>query len=224
MPDEGRADIGATWIVESLKIAAAPEIAVPREKESDLSSTESRRSATDSAALILRLTLGPMMAVHGLNKVFGPDGLEGTTRYFEFLGLRPANVHARVAATTEIGTGVLLTLGAATPLASAGVIGIMAVASATDHKGKGFFVFRGGWEYVGVVGATAAALSALGPGRFSVDGVRGKARGGLRSALFSTALGVASAVGMLVVSRKPASPDGEVEADPEPVEDPAAGA
>jgi len=154
-----------------------------------------------------------MMAVHGLNKVFGPDGLEGTTRYFEFLGLRPANVHARVAATTEIGTGVLLTLGAATPLASA-----------TDHKGKGFFVFRGGWEYVGVVGATAAALSALGPGRYSVDGVRGKARGGLRSALFSTALGVASAVGMLVVSRKPASPDGEVEADAEPVEDPAAGA
>jgi len=119
----------ATWIVESLKIAAAPEIAVPREKESDLSSTESRRSATDSAALILRLTLGPMMAVHGLNKVFGPDGLEGTTRYFEFLGLRPANVHARVAATTEIGTGVLLTLGAATPLASAGVIGIMASSS-----------------------------------------------------------------------------------------------
>ena len=144
-----------------------------------------------------------MMAVHGLNKVFGPDGLEGTTRYFEFLGLRPANVHARVAATTEIGTGVLLTLGAATPLASAGVIGIMAVASATDHKGKGFFVFKGGWEYVGVVGATAAALSALGAGRYSVDGARGRGRGGLKSALFSTALGVGAAAGMLATSRKP---------------------
>jgi len=144
-----------------------------------------------------------MMMAHGLNKVFGPDGLDGTTRYFDYLGLQPANVHARVAATTEIGTGALLTVGAATPLASAGVIGIMAVASATDHKGKGFFVFKGGWEYVGVVGATAAALSALGPGRFSVDGARGKGRGGLKAALCSVVLGVGAAVGMLAVSRKP---------------------
>lgn len=157
----------------------------------------------DAAALILRLTVGPMMIVHGYNKVRGEGGLEGTTRYFEFLGLQPAHVHARVAATTEIGTGALLTLGTLTPLASAGVIGIMAVASATDHKGKGFFVFKGGWEYVGVVGATAAAISALGPGRYSLDGARGKGRGSLKSALFSTAVGVGAAVGMLVTSRKP---------------------
>jgi putative oxidoreductase len=143
------------------------------------------------------------MMVHGYNKVRGPGGLDGTTKYFEFLGLQPAPVHARVAATTELGTGALLTLGTLTPLASAGVIGIMAVASATDHKGKGFFIFKGGWEYVAVVGATSAAISALGPGRYSLDGARGKRRGGLKSALFSTALGVGAAVGMLATSRKP---------------------
>ena len=82
-----------------------------------------------------------------------------------------------MAAATEIGTGTLLTLGAMTPLASAGVIGVMTAAAATDHKGKGFFIFKGGWEYVGVVGATAAAISALGPGRYSLDGARGKTPG-----------------------------------------------
>ena len=160
------------------------------------------RSGSDVAALILRLTIGPMMIVHGLNKVRGPEGLMGTTKYFDSLGLQPAHVHARVAAATEIGAGTLLTLGAMTPLASACVIGIMTAAAATDHKGKGFFIFKGGWEYVGVVGATAAAISALGPGRYSVDGARGKNRSGLRRSLFSTALGVGAAVGMLVTSRQ----------------------
>jgi putative oxidoreductase len=170
-------------------------------------------SGSDVAALILRLTVGPMMIVHGMNKVRGPGGLEGTTKYFDSLGLQPAHVHARVAATTEIGTGALLTLGTLTPLASAGVIGIMTAAAATDHKGKGFFIFKGGWEYVGVVGATAAAISALGPGKYSVDGARGKRRGGLRTALFSAALGVGAAVGMLVTSRKDADTDDAIDDD-----------
>ena len=156
----------------------------------------------DVAALILRGAIGPMMVVHGMNKVRGPGGLEGTTRYFESLGLQPAHVHARVAAATEITTGTLVTLGAMTPLASAGIIGVMTSAAATDHKGKGFFIFKGGWEYVAVVGATAGALSALGPGRLSVDAARGKGRGGLARAVFSTALGVGAAAAMLGSSRK----------------------
>jgi putative oxidoreductase len=167
-----------------------------------MSKSATDRSGSDLAALMLRLTIGPMMVVHGLNKVRGPGGLDGTTKYFESLGLEPAAVHARVAAATEIGTGTLLTFGALTPLASAGVIGVMTAAAATDHKGKGFFIFKGGWEYVAVVGATAAAISALGPGRYSFDGVRGKRRGGLRPSLLSTALGVGAAAGMLFAGRR----------------------
>jgi len=76
-------------------------------------------TGADVGALILRLAVGPMMMAHGLNKVFGPDGLTGTTRYFDFLGLQPAHVHARVAATTEIGTGALVTVGTQTITATA---------------------------------------------------------------------------------------------------------
>ena len=168
--------------------------------------SKSDSPGSDTAALILRLAIGPMMVVHGMNKVKGPGGLEGTTRYFDSLGLQPPHVHARVAAATEIGTGALVTLGAMTPLAAAGIIGVMTAAAATDHKGKGFFIFKGGWEYVGVVGAAAAAISALGPGRYSVDRARGKGRGGLRSALFSTVLGVGAAAGMLATRKDKEEP------------------
>jgi putative oxidoreductase len=162
------------------------------------------RPGTDLAALLLRLTIGPMMMVHGLNKVRGPGGLQGTTNYFNSLCLQPAHVHARVAAATEIGTGALLTVGAMTPLASAGVIGVMTSAAATDHKGKGFFIFKGGWEYVGVVGATSAVIALLGPGRFSFDGRRGRrgGHGGFGRFLFAAGLGVGAALGMLATSRK----------------------
>src|SRR5579884_2784323 len=99
--------------------------------------------ATDAVALLLRLTVGPMIFAHGYNKVFGKGGLKGTTGWFDSLGLKPAHVHARVAAATEMGSGTLMTLGAASPLPAAAAIGLMATAARTDYRGKGFFVFKG---------------------------------------------------------------------------------
>ena len=116
----------------------------------------------DFAALVLRAAVGPMLIAHGTNKVFGSGGLEGTTGWFDSLGLQPAAVHARMAAATEIGAGTLITLGAGNPLPSAAVVGLMATAAATDHRGKGFFVFKGGWEYTAIVAAAATALAGLG--------------------------------------------------------------
>jgi putative oxidoreductase len=164
----------------------------------------------DFASLALRAAIGPMLIAHGTNKVFGQGGLEGTTRWFDSLGLRPAAVHARMAAATEIGAGTLITLGAANPLPSAAVVGLMATAAATDHKGKGFFVFKGGWEYTAVVAAAATALAGLGSGRWSVDRLlRRKSRSGVGLALAAAAFGVVSAAGLLAATYRP---------DQEPVE------
>src|ERR1700683_1145184 len=101
----------------------------------------------DMAALTLRLAIGPMLLAHGYNKVYGSGGLEGTTRWFEGLGLQPGWVHPRMAAATGLGAGTLITLGALDPLPSAAVVGLMVTATRTDHRGKGFFIFKGGWEY-----------------------------------------------------------------------------
>jgi putative oxidoreductase len=179
------------------------------------SSSDHASSTTDGAALLLRLIVGPMLIVHGYNKVFGKGGLAGTTRWFDSLGLKPPHVHARMAAATELGAGSLITLGAASPLPSAAAIGLMVTAARTDHRGKGFFMFRNGWEYVGVVAAVSSVMALLGPGRFSVDGWLGRPRSGARAAVFSMILGVVSALGLLAASYRPDPPKPESQAEGE---------
>lgn len=144
-----------------------------------------------------------MLFAHGWNKVAGPGGLEGTTGWFEALGLRPAAVHARMAAGTEMAAGVGIALGAAGPLPAAAAVGLMTVAARTDHRGKGFFVFKGGWEYVGVVGGAAVALAALGHGRYSLDGLLRRERAGAGAALLAAGLGTASAAALLAACYRP---------------------
>jgi len=159
-------------------------------------------STADTALLLLRLGLGGMLAAHGANKIFGPGGIGGTTQWFAGLGFRPAWLHAKVAAATEIGAGTLLIVGLATPLACAAYVGLMVVAGLTDHRGKGFFVFKGGWEYVGLVGLVAVCLAALGPGDWSVDAVLNWHLFGLGWALLALILGLFSAVFLLAAGRR----------------------
>ncbi|MFF0011247.1 DoxX family protein [Streptomyces sp. NPDC005374] len=162
------------------------------------------RRGQDVASLVLRATLGPMLFAHGWNKVAGPGGIKGTTGWFEALGLRPAEVHARMAAGTEMAAGAGIALGAAGPLPAAAAVGLMAVAARTDHRGKGFFVFKGGWEYVGVVGGAAVALAALGHGRYSLDGLLRRQHAGARPALLAAGLGTVSAAALLAACYRPA--------------------
>ncbi len=157
----------------------------------------------DLGLLIVRLALGPMLVLHGWNKAFGAGGLAGTTRWFDGIGLRPAHVHARVAAVTEIGAGVAMTLGLLTGLVAAAFVGLMVVAMRTDHRGKGYFVFKGGWEYVLLVAMVAVGVAAAGPGRWSLDHALGLEVSGAWWALVAAVLGVGAALGMLAVSYRP---------------------
>jgi putative oxidoreductase len=127
------------------------------------------QASLDLAAALIRVALGPMLIMHGANKMFGAGGLAGTAGWFEALGLRPGALHARIASVTEMGAGFLITVGFLTPAGCAAFVGLMTVAAFTDHHGKGFFVFKGGYEYVLVVGLVAVALASFGPGRWSVD-------------------------------------------------------
>ncbi|MFE9096761.1 DoxX family protein [Streptomyces sp. NPDC007264] len=170
-------------------------------------------TALDTASLLLRAVLGPMLFAHGWNKVKGPGGIEGTTGWFESLGLRPASLHARVAAATEMAAGAGLALGAANPLPAAAAVGLMAVAARTDHRGKGFFVFKGGWEYTAVAGGTAVALAALGHGRYSVDGLLGRRGRGVRPALAAAGLGGLGAAALLKLCYRPDDKPAEDTAD-----------
>ena len=155
---------------------------------------------TDLGLLLVRLALGPMLLVHGWNKVAGPGGLRGTTRWFDGLGLRPAWLHARVAAATELAGGLLVTLGLLTGLSATAFVGLMTVATLTDHRGKGYFVFKGGWEYTLLVGMVAVGLAAAGPGAWSLDGLLGLNLAGTAWAAAALAGGVGAAWLLLATS------------------------
>jgi putative oxidoreductase len=121
---------------------------------------------------ILRAVVGGLFIGHGLQKLlgkFGGHGLEGTAGFFEQLGLRPGKVHATAAGVAETGGGALLVAGAATPLASAAVTGTMAMAIHKVHAPKGPWVTDGGYEYNLVLMAAVFAITAGGPGAFSID-------------------------------------------------------
>lgn len=157
----------------------------------------------DLGLFLLRLALGSMLVAHGWNKIFGSGGLDGTTRWFASLGLRPAWVHARIAALTELAVGGLVLAGLLTALTAAAVIALMTVAALTDHRGKGYFVFKGGNEYTIIVAMVALSLAALGPGAWSLDSVLRLDLSGAIWASSALVLGGVSALLLLAVCFRP---------------------
>ena len=164
--------------------------------------------SVDLALLLLRVTVGAVFLAHGINHIFGGGKIAGTARWFESLGMKPGWVHAWTASLTEIGAGALLVLGLLTPVAGAGVVGVMLVAWITNHRGNGFFIFRPGegWEYVMVLTALGVVLGVLGPGGWSIDRAAGLLRldGWTGLVIAAGAGGGGSALLMLTAWRPPA--------------------
>ena len=161
----------------------------------------SHGDAVDLALLGLRVAVGAVMLAHGINHVFGGGRIAGTGRWFESLGMRPGPLHAWLASGTEIVAGVLLVLGLLTPLAAAGVVGVMAVAWITNHRGNGFFIFRPGegWEYVMTLTVAGLAIGALGPGSWSLDDAFGlEDLAGTTGLALTAGLGLGGAAGLLL--------------------------
>jgi len=131
--------------------------------------------SVDLALLVLRVTTGAVFVAHGLNHALGGCRIAATGRWFESLGMKPGWLHAWTASLTEIGSGGLLVLGLLTPVAAAGIIGVMLVAWITNHLTNGFFIFRPGegYEYVMVLTVIGLALAIMGPGDWSLDHAAG---------------------------------------------------
>lgn len=129
----------------------------------------------DAALLVARLVLGVVLVAHGWQKV-ATYGVGGTAESFTAMGVPLAPVAAVFAAVVELAGGALLLVGAATVIVGVLVVVDMLGAALLVHIGAGVFVTDGGWELVGVIGAAALALAAVGSGRFSVDHAVGARR------------------------------------------------
>jgi putative oxidoreductase len=157
--------------------------------------------------LLLRCAVGIVFLAHGYNHIWGGGKIAGTGRWFESLGMRPGWLHAWTASLVELGAGAMLVLGLLTPLAGAGVVGIMLVAWITNHRDKGFFVFRRpveGYEYVMTLTLCGLALGGTGGGRYSIDHALGILDPpGWAASGVCWAAGVVGAAGLLVVFWRP---------------------
>ena len=121
--------------------------------------------------LIVRVAVGIVMIAHGYNHIFRGGKIKGTAGWFASLGMKPGILHAWLASLTELGAGAMLILGLLTPLAAAGVVGVMMVALITNHLKNGFFIFRPGegYEYVLTLLLTGLAIGGIGAGKWSID-------------------------------------------------------
>jgi putative oxidoreductase len=130
----------------------------------------------DLAMILLRLVAGLTLAAHGSQKLFGSfggGGIAGTRTFFASLGFRKPHVMAFAAGSGELAGGLLLAAGLLTPVAALALVVVMLNAIATVHWRKGFFNSAGGYEYNLLVIATALAVTAGGPGHFSLDAAFG---------------------------------------------------
>ena len=158
--------------------------------------------------LLLRMTIGGTFVVHGTQKLFGwfgGYGPDGTGQFFESLGLRPGKRNAVAAGVTEASGGVLIALGLATPLATAGLSAVMITALRTAVWNEGFKPATG--EHEVLLAAAALALTETGPGRPSLDSALGLERTGPGWALAALAAGAAgSAMAISMGQRQPSAP------------------
>lgn len=123
----------------------------------------------DEGTLLLRLVVGLAFAAHGAQKLFGwfgGGGLSGTAGFFGSLGYRWPAALALLAGLAELGGGLLLAAGLATPLAALLICTVMLNAIVTVQWRKGFL---GGYELDATFVAVALAVVATGPGRWSLD-------------------------------------------------------
>ena len=154
--------------------------------------------------LVIRVVVGALMAGHGAQKLlgwFGGGGLKRTGGMFDSIGLRPAPAMAAIAGSSELLGGLLFAVGLLTPLAAALIISVMGAAIVTVHWRSGLWITEGGSEYNLVLIATAFAVTAIGPGRWSLDHALGVDADGVTWALVALGAGALGTALALVVGR-----------------------
>lgn len=128
--------------------------------------------SVDLGLLVLRVAVGVVFSLHGMQKLFGwfgGGGLEGTSKWFASLGFGDGRTAALMAGGSELVGGLGLALGLLTPLAAAAMVGTMTTAAFVNNADHGFWSANKGWELNYYLVVVAVAVAVTGPGRWSLD-------------------------------------------------------
>lgn len=160
-------------------------------------------AGTDLGLLILRLSLGGLFIAHGAQKLFGVlggPGPDGFAQALSKMGFQQSATLSLVTGGTELGGGALLVLGLFTPLAAAGILGVMANAIFLNF-GSGFFAAQGGIEFEAVLAALALGLMFTGPGRVALDNGRSWFRHPLASGFIALVIAAGASAAVIFLLR-----------------------
>ena len=159
----------------------------------------------DTGLLLLRLVVGLVMVGHGAQHLFGwhrGNGLRSFGAYLAGLGYRPGLLFALAAGLGEFVGGALLVLGLGTPVASA--LLVATTVNVVSGHTKSIWNHEGGWEYILVLGAVAAALGFTGAGDASLDAALGWDLAGTEWGAAVLAAGALASLATQLTSRRAA--------------------
>lgn len=129
--------------------------------------TRPNARATAAGLAVLRITVGLVFLVHGLQKVF-QFTIPGTVGAFGDMGVPLAGLVAPIVAILELVGGAALILGLftriAAPLLALDALGALIVV----HLPAGFFL-PNGYEFVLTLAAASFAITLAGPGALALD-------------------------------------------------------
>ena len=117
---------------------------------------------------VLRVVVGIVFFVHGLQKMFG-FGFYGVTGFMGSVGIPLPNVAAVIVTLVELIGGFALIIGLLTRWAAILNGFDMIVATLLVHWKNGFFMQKQGYEFTLTLLAACVALVLAGPGCFSID-------------------------------------------------------
>ena len=134
---------------------------------SSASTTLTQAQQADTAALLLRVTMGVLFLLHGGLKlfVFTPAGTVG---FFQSLGLPGPLAYLTIAA--EILGGLALIAGVYTRWVSLALVPVIVGAGVFAHASAGFFFSNegGGWEFLLFWTVALLVQALLGDGAYSL--------------------------------------------------------
>jgi putative oxidoreductase len=163
---------------------------------------DNRRGTLDLGLFVLRVVVGGTFLYHGLQKLTGwfhGPGLDGTRDMMSNGGWDHATLCAVLVTFGEVGGGVLLVLGLATPFAAGSVLATIIDAWMWRQGMNPGFQYKvsvpGGVELESILAGTAAAIILTGPGRLAFDRNRGWATRPSFGSFTVLVLAIAAAIG-----------------------------
>lgn len=156
-----------------------PAPPVPAEGNGRVRRRDDRRGTLDLGLLLLRLVIGGTFVYHGLQKAAGwfhGPGLDGIKTAMENGGWKHVDIAAPMLIAGELGGGVLVAIGLATPLASGALLAVIldawmwkqGMVPGFQYSAKGNSV-----ELESILVGLTTVLILTGPGRLSFDRNRG---------------------------------------------------